>query len=252
MTVSDLEASLIEGDYIETVEGLFFAVKGVHHPPDLVIAYLRYAPDPDGERERNGHRYRRLYHLDQTTKFLKKDYTQYLNSIERKALILQSVPRDRIARAYRPRERLVELLSEPRTAVEQTTAKFVKTLIKSDIPLEDLGGSGSTLIGVAQPDSDVDIVAYGAETGRSVYEALTGLREKEAWIRPYDKESVRTVARSRWGDTGLDLEWMGEIEARKVLHGLVDGRDYFVRLVLKPDEFAEELASQPLGRVELR
>ena len=62
---------LIEGDYIETIDGLFFTVKGIQKQKELVIAYLRYIPDPNGDRERDGNRYRRVYGLDKTQKILK-------------------------------------------------------------------------------------------------------------------------------------------------------------------------------------
>jgi len=45
---------------------------------------------------------------------------------------------------------------------------------------------------------------------------------------------------------------LGAIEALKILHGLVDGTDYFVRLVRGPEEFEEGISSRPLGRVTLR
>jgi len=37
-----------EGDFLETLEGLIFDVKGLLHPDARVIAYLRYLPDPHG------------------------------------------------------------------------------------------------------------------------------------------------------------------------------------------------------------
>jgi predicted nucleotidyltransferase len=50
-----------EGHYLETRDGLFFAVKGAVHPPTRFVACLRYAPDPiRGDREKDGRRYRRL------------------------------------------------------------------------------------------------------------------------------------------------------------------------------------------------
>jgi predicted nucleotidyltransferase len=44
---------------------------------------------------------------------------------------------------------------------------------------------------------------------------------------------------------------MVDIEIRKVLHGMVNGRDYFVRLVRKPREFDRETTSTPLRRAVL-
>jgi predicted nucleotidyltransferase len=54
------------------------------------------------------------------------------------------------------------------------------------------------------------------------------------------------------GDQILDLERLGAIEAQKILHGLVDGTDYFVRLVREPGEFEKGISSRPLGKVTLR
>ena len=64
MSADSQLTGLIEGDYVETLEGLLFAVKGLHHPEGLVIAYLRYIPDFNGDREGDSRRYRRIYDLE--------------------------------------------------------------------------------------------------------------------------------------------------------------------------------------------
>ena len=53
-TAADIAVhEVVESFYLETMEGLFFAVKGLEHPPDRWIAVLRYAPDPErGSREK--------------------------------------------------------------------------------------------------------------------------------------------------------------------------------------------------------
>ena len=81
---------------------------------------------------------------------------------------------------------------------------------------------------------------------------MAALRERGGWIRPYDSESVRGVAVNRWGDTGLGIEDLSRLESGKVLHGVVDGRDYFIRLVREPDASEEEEVSRPMGAVVLR
>ncbi|MGD2142375.1 MAG: hypothetical protein PVH79_02715, partial [Candidatus Bathyarchaeota archaeon] len=80
---------------------------------------------------------------------------------------------------------------------------------------------------------------------------LKELREEGEWVRPYNDKSVLGVVRSRWGDTGLNLDLLASIEIRKVLHGLVEKRDYFMRLVRLPHEFEDEV-SLSLGVVSLR
>jgi predicted nucleotidyltransferase len=253
MGLQDRSRGPIEGYYIETIDGLLFSVKGLHHPDGLVIAYLRYIPDPNGDRERDSRRYRRVYDLGETYEFLKEHFPQYLNPIERKDLTLQSVPVELISRVYSPAERLLELIEDPASDLEVLTAKFVSALSsESHVRLEEFGVSGSLLIGLDGPNSDVDVVVYGLDAGREAYEALRRLRESPEWIRPYDSETVMGVVSSRWGDTGIDLEKYIPREVGKVLHGLVDDREYFVRLVLKPWEYERERGSRPLGRAVLR
>ena len=243
----------VEGDYVETTEGLLFTVKGLRHPQGLVVAYLRYVPDPGGDRRRGEVRYRRVYDLDETDEYLRLNHPLYLNEVVGKGLSLQSVPVDRISRMYVPRERLASILESPRTEVESIVARFASAIsFEGGVSLVDMGVSGSVLVDLASSTSDVDLIVYGRDSGRRVYESVRALRGREGWVRPYDGESVRNVAVNRWGDTGLDLEELSTKESGKVLHGLVDGRDYFIRLVREPDASEEGEVSRPLGTVVLR
>ena len=246
-------SDLIEGDYIETVEGLLFTVKGLFHPEGHVIAYLRYVPDARGDRGRGGERYRRVYDIVETTDFLQRRHPQYVNRVESLGQTLQTVPRSRIAKVHRPREGLRSLMACSRTELERTVERFVSALSsESGVPTEMLGVSGSILIGLTSPSSDIDLIAYGGEAGWKVYNALRRLRETQEWISPHDARTVEGVVKARWGDTELDLERLTEIEIGKALHGQVCDVDYFVRLVKWPGEVEAEIASRPLCRVKLR
>lgn len=246
----DTATRFLEGDYIETVDGLFFAVKGLHHPVDGVIATLRYVPDPEGERKREGVKYRRMYDLEETTRLLGAEHPGYLNRVEGLSLVLQTVPLEKIRRVYKPVERLARIMEDPKGEPETTVSKFVETLRDaSGVPEARFGVSGSLLIGLQRPESDVDLNVYGAFEGRKVYETLKRLREELGWVNPYDDSTVQPVLEARWGDTGLSLETLRDVEKAKVLHGLVHGRDYFMRLIR--DREADE-TSKPLGTVTVR
>jgi predicted nucleotidyltransferase len=43
-----------EGDFVESKDGWVFDVKGLVHPLDGVIAFVRYVPDEQGDRARRG------------------------------------------------------------------------------------------------------------------------------------------------------------------------------------------------------
>lgn len=243
----------IEGDYIETIEGLIFTVKGLFHPEGQVIAYLRYVPDVAGDRFYKGARYRRVYDISKTTDFLERRYPQYLSRIESLSRTLQSVPTESIVEVHKPVDGLRKIRTRSESDLEKIVERFTSAISsESGVKIDMMGVTGSVLIGLSTPFSDVDIIVYGEEAGRRAYKALKKLREEVDWISPYDEKTVKKVVDARWGDTELGLERFKEIETLKVLHGYVAGRDYFVRLVKWPREVEQETRSRPIGEARLK
>jgi hypothetical protein len=238
-----------EGDYIQTVDGLFFAVKGGRHSADFVVAVLRYIPEETGDRVLDGVTYRRIYDLKESTEYLSSRYPDYINEIPWLGLETQSVPTCKIAKVYNPKNKLEEIVANPTTVLEKRIKRFVDSLSSSSgVDVCCFGLSGSLLIGLENEASDIDLNVYGEVEGRRVYDGLKTLREKENWVIGYDDVSVETVLVSRWGKTGLDLEKLRLIECRKILHGMVFGVDYFIRLLREEDNST----SIPLNAVTIR
>ena len=63
-----------EGDLLETTGNILFDVKGLVHPPNRVVAFIRYVPDPEGNRERDGTRYSKFYSLYKRYALLKQKF----------------------------------------------------------------------------------------------------------------------------------------------------------------------------------
>lgn len=242
----------VEGDYIETLDGLFFTVKGIYHPEGFVIAYLRYVIDPDGNRMREGMRFRRVYDLSETQKILnQRNFRKYLNKIPKKDLILQSVPINQIKTIYKPVKKLEYLLTSYETQLETLIIKFVKLLShKSEIHLSNFGVSGSLLIGLETNNSDVDLIVYGKNEGKKVYDSLKKLREEIDWISPYNEITIGEILNSRWNALEIDLKKISRIEENKILHGKLNAVDYFIRLI-NLDE-ALETKSIPIKKIITR
>ena len=238
-----------EGDYIQSNDGLFFAVKGSKHPENLVVSILRYIQDPNGDRGFGGVRYKRVYDIDSTSEYLSKNHPEYINHIPRLGLGLQSVPVSEIARYYEPRERLNEIMTNPEYEVEKVLTDFVNALsASSGVSTDSYGVSGSLLIGLQTEGSDIDINVYGQDNGRRTYDALAEIREKQDWVKPLKGELFDRILCSRWGDTGIPLDNFSGIESSKVLHGLVHGREYFVRLLMADDGSV----SKPIKRATIK
>lgn len=244
---------LWEGDYVETLENLIFSVKGFFHPEGRTVAYLRYIPDLNGERKRkDGMRFKRIYDLRDSTNFLRKRFPKYLYPDQKSNMILQAVPNVMILKTYRAAEGLKIDGTEGELA--GITLRIVEAVCKeADVPRDSVGVSGSLLLGLAGPSSDVDLIVYGSEHCRRVYEALKRLRVRGDLILPYDERTVLRVVKERWEETGLDLSKFVSREIDKILHGVVDGREYFIRLVKYLEEVPDrDFRFESLGGAVIR
>ena len=246
---------LREGDYIETREHLIFTVKGLSHPEGRTIAYLRYIPDPRGDRtSRDDRKFRRIYDLRESTEYLRTNFTKYLYFDDGRGVLLQAVPKTEIIRVYRPIEGLAEMREKTIGVLEETAVRFAEAISReAGLYLKSIGISGSLLLGLATASSDIDLIVYGEENCRRAYEALKRLREREDWVSPYDAKRVMGITKARWSETGIDLNILTRIEMSKVLHGLLGERDYFIRLVKDWGNIKEDRASyMPLGTAVIR
>jgi predicted nucleotidyltransferase len=94
----------IEGDYIETKkEKFYFDVKGLHHPDDYIICFLRFFPHPEGERMKNGIKYKKIYKLNERYALLRKEYLKFLFFSKELDLETQGVYKEEIKKVYTPR-----------------------------------------------------------------------------------------------------------------------------------------------------
>lgn len=233
-----------EGDFLETVEGLIFDVKGVCHPPDRIISFVRYIPDVEGERERDGRGYRKVYELEERFRFLRERFPQYVYFDPIFNRELQGVRHEDIARVYRPEERLKEILENPRDEIEENVASLVEVL---GIPVEKVGVSGSILVGLNTVGSDLDIIVYGEEWCRKAYTELRRLRE-DGVVQPFDVEGAREKALFRWGS---DDETLIELERKKVMHGLFEGKEYFFRFLKVEEVPYGDVVYRPLHKASI-
>ncbi len=248
---------MIEGYYVKSIEGLLFAVKGLIHPPEVVVAYLRYAPDPDGERERDDTRYRRLYYFEEQEELLRKRYPLYLFFDPVFGEQLQGVPKERIRLVYDPCLKLADLRRrEGLDELEAKAVEFADLLVGRAKVLErSMGVSGSILVGLHTPRSDVDIVVYDSEHCRAVHRVLRELLDEPGGeVRRLNEEEMRELYASRSQDTPIGFKDFARLEGRKVIQGKFRGCEYFIRFVKAPAEVGESYGDRrytSLGQAEI-
>jgi hypothetical protein len=252
---------LIEGFAVETEDGLIFTVKGLLHPPDRVIAYLRYMPDPAGDRWRAGARYRRLYHFEEQVAVLQARYPHYLYDDPVFRLRVQAVPRARVRVVYDPCAYLMDLQAQaavgPLEGIKAHALQLATLLERAaGVPAGHVGVSGSLMLGTQRETSDVDLLIYGEKAGRAVRAALSRLLgDPSSPVRRPNPAELAALHAAHRPDTPLSFKDFGRSQARKVNEGRYQGREYFVRFVKWPDEIGETYGDchfQPLGRVTVR
>ncbi|MEM3586351.1 MAG: nucleotidyltransferase domain-containing protein, partial [Candidatus Jordarchaeaceae archaeon] len=236
--------TIMEGDFVEDKNDLIFDVKGLVHPPDRVVAYLRYYPDGDGERIRkNGKRYRKVYSLGDREEYLQKHFPGYIYFDPVFGVKLEGVLRTQISKIYKPVDRLRTLLKlGPSDDLEKNIILFVETLQEeTGISLGKVGVSGSVLVDLAKPDSDIDIIVYGEKNCREAYEAVRNLfSKKNSPIRQYNEGELRRLYEFRVKDTLMDYKDFLLSEKRKCFSGKIEGRDFFIRFLKEPNEISEK------------
>ena len=236
------DASALEGAAVETAAGLIFTVKGVVHPPDRVVAYLRYVPDARGERLRGRTRYRRVYSVAQREEALRALGLSYRVDDPMLGVPVDAVPWDEVARVYDPRERLRRLRDTGSDGALAEDALALAQLLRdaAGVPGMALGLTGSLLFDLHSADSDIDLVVYGDGECREVHAALTRLLDdpSSAVRRPRGEELAAIHAAHR-EDTPLSAADFARLQAGKVNEGRFAGRPYFVRFVKLPQEAPE-------------
>jgi hypothetical protein len=249
-----LRASALEGAAVETGDGLIFTVKGVVHPPDRVVAYLRYVPDPRGERVRGQERYRRVYSVADQEEALRARGLSYRVVDPALGVPVEAVPWEAVARVYDARERLQRLRADGPDGPLARDALALADLLcdAAGVPPAALGLSGSLLFDLHASSSDIDLVVYGDGECRKVHAALARLLDdpSSALARPRGEEltAIHAVHRE---DTPLSAADFARLQAGKVNEGRFAGRPYFVRFVKLPAEVPERYGDPrfvPAGR----
>ena len=255
----DQFAEVVESYYLETREKLFFAVKGLEHPPDRWIAVLRYAPvSSTTERSKDGIFYRRFYHFDEQEVWIRSAFPQYLSYDSIFRIELQSVPRADVVRIYDPRRRLRDLTSIPAVSKIEVDVRDFMMLLQNEskVPLSALGITGSLLAELHTENSDLDVVAFGEENCRKVHRALRRILDSGSSreLNPLDEKSMQDLYAQRVADTPMAFGEFTRLETRKVNQGVFRERPYFIRFIKDIQEANAVYGNflyTPLGRVSI-
>ncbi|HVP25828.1 MAG TPA: DNA polymerase subunit beta [Methanomicrobiales archaeon] len=190
-------------DFIEDRDGWIYSV-ATYDNAERAGCILRYVPDPSGDRmSPDGVRYRKA-EFEESFDLVRREKPSYTGRFLR-------IPLADVQRVYKPEERLDFCAGRDRRV------RVLADLFA--LPPGALGCTGSRLLGMESPGSDIDLVAYG----RAFFSARESLRKAmEAGTVPGIPEGTwRTVYAKREPEISFGVFLAHE--KRKWNRGIIGG-----------------------------
>ncbi|MBE0525993.1 hypothetical protein E4H12_01300 [Candidatus Thorarchaeota archaeon] len=244
---------LVEGYFVKTLDNLIFEVKGVVHPNDRIIAYVRYVPDIVSSESVQS--FQKIYDLREREEYLKDNHSEYLWFSEIHGRILQAVPHARVKQVLDPVEHMTQI-RENSSALSIATSSLVDLLLEyTDVDRKNIGVTGSQLVGVARETSDIDLIVFGKAMCDKFYRRLRESYDEIPGIERYQGELLNEHVKFRWGDLIMYQDSLREIERKKILQGVFRTHQFFIRLVRHHQDIDEsfgQMVSKSLGTMEVQ
>ncbi|MBD3216426.1 MAG: hypothetical protein GF311_27685 [Candidatus Lokiarchaeota archaeon] len=251
------EVNAIEGDYLQTKrDNLFFDVKGLRHPKDRIISFVRFHPDPEGDRQRDNIRYKKIYDIEERYKFLTQYYPQYLFFSKQFDMQIQGVKKSDIKKVYTPREYLNRLKGRSNLeGIEKDSYDLCMLLIEEgNLAPDSIGITGSQMIDLNKEESDIDLVIYGTDTSQNFQKTLPAIYEGENGCRRYTFDEYKSHYKFRAGGSGVSFNDFMKSERRKLHQGFYRGTEFFIRYIKSPKDWEDSYIDNQyknLGRIRL-
>ena len=227
-------------DFIETREGLIFAVVEQGTEQGRVLCFLRYVDTQEGLRK---------YSTEQANRLLRQSHPEYLFYSQKKDTHLHAVPVQRIIRHYRPGTILRQILRQRDChPVQRDLQELCQLYRNNGMDIEHLGVTGSLLIGAQNDRSDIDLVVYGRSNffqARTITRRLLESNHLQSLTDHHWRESFQRRACS------LTLQEYLWHERRKVNKALINGRKFDLSLVAEHSS-DNSVQYQKQGKVILR
>lgn len=240
-------------DYLRDRYGLVFKVIGDVHPPDHYLGYVKYYPDPRGDRQLHGRTYRQNNVVSKSFGLLADRPECYVYS-DVLGCVITGLPHSDIAAHYSCRQALLDIYEQPE-AVEWTRAgrdllAIIRRIMELGVQAE-FGVTGSFLAGCFNKASDIDLVCYGG----AGYQVACELFEDTRLIKPYDGGDLnRLYTRRAKYMVGCSFDMLIKQEKRK-LQGLTVSGDIHTNcepLRIDDDRTFARVCTKEIGHLSVR
>jgi predicted nucleotidyltransferase len=170
--------------------------------------------------------------FDQAFGFLKEARPGYIRD-------LHVVPEADVLRLYQPSFGLKVIAgSDPRVR------RIASILAEGGVPWEEMGITGSMLVGLHAPSSDIDFVVYGPWWWRA--RAILERAKAKCEIQDLDEATWQKIYAKRKPETGFE-EFL-QHEKRKGNRGMIDGTYFDLLFTRDWSQIQPQLPGKPAGR----
>ncbi|RAP52045.1 MAG: hypothetical protein BZ138_03725 [Methanosphaera sp. rholeuAM270] len=243
--------------FLKTVDGLFFAVNTYFHPETHYVAFLRYVPSSDGDRELDGMKYSKV-NSQEAYDFIREVHPDYLFDWNVEGKKMMGVLKEDVVEVLSPVEKLKEIINSEDDNVMYHKIRLLSSIMHDEggISYDDMGVTGSTLAGLDKCNtSDIDFVIFGLENHRKAVELYSILKNDES--NPLDKISGDywgPVFENRVKDDSMTLDEFVWYESRKNNRGLIMGTTFALLLTRKSDEVMDDASAsfKPLEKMRIK
>lgn len=224
--------------YLKSKDNLFFAANSYHHPKTHYIAFLRYVPCDDGDRILDGVRYKKV-NSKEAYDYLKKHHPDYLFEWNISNKKMMGVLKEDVIEIYNPIRGLEKIRNN-----KNKSALYEKICLLSDIfhdyagiSYNNMGVSGSSLIGLENETSDIDFIVFGLEEHRRAIEFYSRVKkDKSICLDAIGDDYWEFVYNKRIKDESMSLNEFKWYESRKNNRGVIKNTLFDILLNRKDDE----------------
>jgi predicted nucleotidyltransferase len=212
--------SYLPKDFIQTAEGLVFAVVDQGLEQGKVLCFLRYV--------QQGSLWKKL-DTQEANQLLSKHYPQYLFYSQVRSAALHAVNIESILIHHQPKQRLQDLLAKKNPdIVEQDLLDLCRLLLAQGVNLRSIGITGSLLIGAQNLSSDVDLVVYDRAKFHQLRGLIKQLIQQGQLQQLTEQDWLESYQRRQCDLSYADYVWH---EQRKYNKALINRRKFDLNLL---------------------
>jgi predicted nucleotidyltransferase len=154
--------------------------------------------------------------------------------------VVQSVPIENVAFVLDPVDALKQLrdMGTHVSPIQEATCDLAEKFVqRSGIEWENIGVTGSQLVGLELTHSDIDLVVFGETASRKLHSCLIA-SDSIPEFSSYHGELLEKHLQFRWSSHEKMLHELRRIESKKAFQGVFRKWEVFVRAVKYPSEIA--------------